>query len=206
MSAWDILYNWACLVTKGYEIDVVRFAMSRLDHEIDARYDGILDRDGSMAKAIAFVEGENIPLAQPVAKPRKERAARPKPGQHQARVLADRKADNKRLIEIQNSFIQTEKAAVLARVAVIIDECRVEAGSTELNWKALTDKFFQLAMASTDARSRAEWIHSGGQTWRNQHIAPKSEAQILFDRNLNSWWSNFLGLMGHPQAPATRER
>lgn len=194
-SAWDILFHWACLVEQRYEIDVARFAQWKLDEEIEARYYGILDRDGSMAKAVAFVEKANIPIAQPVVKPRGKQA----PRQHQVEVSAERRAANNKLSAMRENIKRQEKEAIFARVGPIIDACRVEDGKA-FDADALDDKFFGLALESGEPRARAVWIHEGSTAWRKQNLEENSKEQVLFDRAVGSWWTNFLGFESMEQS------
>lgn len=196
--AWAMLLPWAKLVSDGYNITVLDWARWYTDNEIQTMRKRSSDMESLMARATKYVEDGRITRDPPAADShrRAPRAPRPKPGEHQAKMTAERRAENDKLSTIMARAAQTQKAEVVSRVAGIIDGARRDPAGTALDWKALKDGLSQLVVETGEPGSRAQWVYEGCAEWRKKNLPETSEGQVLFDRELNSWYNGFLGFLG----------
>lgn len=196
--AWAMLLPWANLVNDRYNVTVLEWARWYTEHEIETMRKRSSDMDSLMARAIKFVEDENISRDPLAADSRRKapRAPRPKQGEHQAKMTAERRAENEKLSAMMATAAQAQRAEVVSRVAGIIDTARKDPASTALDWKTLKDSLSQLVVETGEPGSRAQWVHEGCTAWKKKNLPENSEGQVLFDRELNSWYNGFLGFLG----------
>lgn len=196
--AWSTLFPWANLVNDRYNINVVKWARWHTDNEIESMRKRLSDKNDLMATAFDYVEKEGTSRDPLVARSERPapRAPRPKLGQHQAKMAAERRAENDKLSVMLEASAAKQREEVMERVADMIDAALMDKVGTTVDWKVLKDKLSEFAVKTGDAGSSAKWAYEGCAEWRRNNIPENSKGQVLFDRELNSWYTGFLGFLG----------